>query len=564
MNKFSHRICFLVFISFFSVQGFSQTSAELITSQAAIASAHPLATQAGIDILSQGGNAFDAAIAVTATLAVVEPYSSGIGGGGFYLLHQAENDRYVMLDAREKAPLRAHKDMFLDKAGQVVAGASINGALSAGIPGIPAALVHLAEKYGKLTLSQSLAAAISHAEQGFPVDEYYQRIARFRLKALQKNKAASDIFLQQGAVPKLNYKIVQKDLAKTLQRIAESGVAGFYQGELAGKMVKDARINGGIWTIKDLASYKIKERSPDVSLYKGMKLIAASLPSSGGLVLSEILRILAEFDLEKMDNVQRIHHIVEAMRLAYRDGAEYMGDPDFIEVPVDFLVSEPRIKSLAASINRDNATLSSSLKAIAQPSGNGADTTHFSIIDKQGNKVSATLSINYPFGSCFVAEGTGVLFNDEMDDFASKPGVPNVYGLVGSHANAIAPGKRMLSSMTPSIVETQDRIAVIGTPGGSRIITMVLLGILDFYENKNANEIVNAGRFHHQYLPDEISYEPGVFDAPLVNALQKLGHKTKALDNTYGNMHLIILDKKTGQIEAASDGRGIGSAKVLH
>ena len=207
--------------------------------------------------------------------------------------------------------------------------------------------------------------------------------------------------------------------------------------------------------------------------------------------------------------------------------------------------------------------MSASLKAVASPSGNGADTTHFSIIDKQGNKVSATLSINYPFGSCFVAEGTGVLLNDEMDDFVSKPGVPNVYGLVGSHANAIEPGKRMLSSMTPSIVETQDRIAVIGTPGGSRIITMVLLGILNFYENKNADEIANAGRFHHQYLPDEISYEPGVFDESLIIALQKLGHKTKALDNTYGNMQVIVQDKKTGQVEAASDGRGIGSAKVL-
>ena len=564
MNKFGLRICFIVYISFFSVQSFSQTPAESVTSQAAIASAHPLATQAGIDILTQGGNAFDAAIAVTSTLAVVEPYSSGIGGGGFYLLHQAEKDRYVMIDAREKAPLLAHKDMFLDKTGQVVSGSSINGALSAGIPGIPAALVHLAENYGKLPLSQSLAAAISHAEQGFPVDAYYQRMAGFRLKALQKNKAASDIFLQQGAVPELNYKIVQKDLAKTLQRIAKSGFAGFYQGELAGEMVKDGRKNGGIWTIKDLASYKIKERSPDVSVYRGMKLTAASLPSSGGLVLSEILRILAEFDLEKMDDVQRIHHIVEAMRLAYRDRAEYMGDPGFIDVPVDYLLSESHIKLLAASISRHKATLSTSLKAVAKPSGNGADTTHFSIIDKLGNKVSATLSINYPFGSCFVAEGTGVLFNDEMDDFASKPGVPNVYGLVGSHANAIEPGKRMLSSMTPSIVETQDRIAIIGTPGGSRIITMVLLGILDFYENKNADEIVNAGRFHHQYLPDETSYEPGIFDDSLVNALQKLGHKTKALENTYGNMQIIVLDKKTGQLEAASDARGIGSAKVLH
>ncbi len=564
MNKFSHRICFFVFISFFSVQGFSQTSTELIISQAAIASAHPLATQAGIDILSQGGNAFDAAIAVTATLAVVEPYSSGLGGGGFYLLHQVKTDRYVMLDAREKAPLAAHKDLYLDKTGQVIAGASINGALSAGIPGIPAALVHLAEKYGKLKLSQSLAAAISHAEQGFPVDEYYQHMAGFRLKALQNNKAASDIFLQQGVVPELNYKIVQTDLAKTLRLIAESGFAGFYEAELAQKLVKDGRKNGGIWTMKDLARYEIKERSPDVTVYKGMKLTAASLPSSGGLVLSEILRILAKLDIEKMDKVQRIHHIVEAMRLAYRDRAEYMGDPDFIEVPVDYLLSESHIKLLAASISSHNATSSASLKAVAPPSGNGADTTHFSIIDKQGNKVSATLSINYPFGSCFVAEGTGVLFNDEMDDFVSKPGVPNVYGLVGSHANAIEPGKRMLSSMTPSIVETQNRIAVIGTPGGSRIITMVLLGILNFYENKNADEIVNAGRFHHQYLPDEISYEPGVFDESLIIALQKLGHKTKAMDNAYGNMHVIVLDKKTGQVEAASDGRGIGSAKVLH
>ena len=563
MNKFSHRICFFVFISFFSVQGFSQTSAELITSQAAIASAHPLATQAGIEILSQGGNAFDAAIAVTATLAVVEPYSSGLGGGGFYLLHQVKNDRYVMLDAREKAPLAAHKDLYVDKAGQVIAGASINGALSAGIPGIPAALVHLADKYGKLKLSQTLAAAISHAEQGFPVDEYYQRMAGFRLKALQNNKAASDIFLQQGVVPELNYKIVQTDLAKTLRLIAESGFAGFYQAELAQKLVKDGRKNGGIWTMKDLARYEIKERLPDVSVYKGMKLTAASLPSSGGLVLSEILRILEKLGIEEMDETQRIHHIVEAMRLAYRDRAEYMGDPDFIEVPVDYLVSESHIKLLAASISSHNATSSASLKAVASPSGNGADTTHFSIIDKQGNKVSATLSINYPFGSCFVAEGTGVLLNDEMDDFVSKPGVPNVYGLVGSHANAIAPGKRMLSSLTPSIVETQNRIAVIGTPGGSRIITMVLLGILNFYENKNADEIVNTGRFHHQYLPDEISYEPGVFDESLISALQKLGHKTKVLDNAYGNMQVIVVDKKTGQVEAASDGRGIGSAKVL-
>jgi len=569
MSRFVQHISFTIFVLLFSVQGLSQASAENNTeenhvSQAAVASAHPLATQAGIAILEQGGNAFDAAIAVTAALAVVEPYSSGIGGGGFYLLHQAASDKYVMIDARERAPLRAHKDLYLDEQGNVIPGASITGSSSAGIPGIPAALVHLADNYGKLKMSHTLAPAIRYAMDGFVVDEYYQRMAGFRLKDLKKNKAASAVFLQQGEVPELGYKVIQKDLADTLEMIAESGFSGFYENELAWKMVKDVRKNGGIWTMKDMATYEVKERSPEITIYKGMKLVSASLPSSGGLVISEILQMLAEFDLENMDETQRIHHIAEAMRRAYRDRAQYMGDPDFIEVPIDYLVSDFHIKLLAKSINRNRATPSSSLDPVVQPSGNGTDTTHFSVVDKHGNKVSATLSINYPFGSCYVAAGTGVLLNDEMDDFVSKPGVPNVYGLVGSHANAIEPGKRMLSSMTPSIAETRERIAVIGTPGGSRIITMVLLGVLDFYDNKSADDIVNAGRFHHQYLPDEISYEPDVFDDELVDALQVLGHKTSAMDYEYGNMQLIIIDKKNGEIDAASDGRGIGSAEVLH
>lgn len=568
MNKLFQNICFTVTLLIYPaadvLSAVESTNEKNPGSQAAVASAHPLATQAGIDILQQGGNAFDAAIAVTATLAVVEPYSSGIGGGGFYLLHQAETDHDVMLDARERAPYRAHKNLYLDEDQNVIAGASITGALSAGIPGIPAALVKLADDYGKLKLSQTLAPAIKYAINGFEVDEYYQRMAGFRLKALQENDAASAIFLEQGEVPKLGYNIIQKDLANTLQLIAEQGMSGFYENALATKMVKDVRKHGGIWTIKDLASYKIKLRSPDITIYKGMKVVSASLPSSGGLVLSEILQILARFDLEKMDEAQRIHHIVEAMRRAYRDRAQYMGDPDFIEVPVDYLVSDFHISLLAKSINKNLATLSASLEPVAQPSGNGNDTTHFSIVDVQGNKVSATLSINYPFGSCYVVEGTGVLLNDEMDDFVSKPGVPNVYGLVGSHANAIEPGKRMLSSMTPSFIETQDRFAVIGTPGGSRIITMVLLGMLDFYQNKTAQEIVDAGRFHHQYLPDEISYEPDVFNESLLHSLQKLGHKTRELDSDYGNMQVIVINKKSGVVEAASDARGVGSAQVLH
>jgi gamma-glutamyltranspeptidase/glutathione hydrolase len=342
------------------------------------------------------------------------------------------------------------------------------------------------------------------------------------------------------------------------------GMAGFYKNETAERLVKDVRSNDGIWTIKDLATYKIKERVPDVTTYKNMKLISASLPSSGGLVLSEIFNMLAQFDLESMTKAQRIHTIVETMRRAYRDRAEYMGDPDFVDVPVKQLVSADYIKTLVQGIDKHQATPSSTLKSVTQPSGAGVDTTHFSIIDKQGNKVSATLSINYPFGSCFVAKGTGVLLNDEMDDFAAKPGVPNVYGLVGSHANAIEPGKRMLSSMTPSIVETDDRIAIIGTPGGSRIITMVLLGVLNFYENKSADGIVNAARFHHQYLPDEIMYEPGMLDEKTLGTLRGYGHKMKALDSRYGNMQVIVIDKKTGAVEAASDNRGVGKAIVVN
>jgi gamma-glutamyltranspeptidase/glutathione hydrolase len=564
---------FLIFTFYFSFQSNIYASESYLATDripdtklslpSAIASAHPLATQAGLDILSQGGNAFDAAIAVTATLAVVEPYSSGIGGGGFYLLHQVDDDNYVMIDARERAPLNANKDLYLNEKGEVIADASIKGALSAGIPGIPAALVHLAENYGKLKLAQSLAPAILHAEQGFTVDEYYQRMAGFRLSDLQENKVASDIFLHDGKLPEVGYSIVQKDLANTLRLIAVSGWSGFYEKAFASRLVKDVKKNGGIWTLDDLATYSVKERSPTVANYKGMKLTSAALPSSGGLVLSEILGILAEFELEKMSRAQRIHHIVEAMRRAYRDRAEFMGDPDYVDVPVEYLISEKYIKSLAASISSKHSTPSSSLKVVAQPSGKGTDTTHFSIVDGEGNKVSATLSINYPFGSCFVAEGTGVLLNDEMDDFVSKPGVPNAYGLVGANANAIEPGKRMLSSMTPSIVETSDRIGIVGTPGGSRIITMVLLSILDFYDGGKAGEIVNAGRYHHQYLPDVISYEPGVFDRALLDELADLGHRTTALDHEYGNMHVITIDKKTGDVKAASDRRGIGSASVV-
>ena len=552
---------FLLLFFSYSLQAAEQASAGF---QPAIASAHPLATDAGIEILQKGGNAFDAAVAVTATLAVVEPYSSGLGGGGFWLLHIADQDRDVMLDGRERAPFKASRDMYLDEQGNVKPGASINGPLSAGIPGTVAALENLAKQYGKLPLSVTLAAAIRHASEGFMTDEHYRKMAGFRLQSLRASEDAAKTFLHNNEVPKKGALIVQPDLAKTLEVIAEQGAKGFYKGEIAQKMVASVKQHGGVWSLKDLDAYEVIERAPTVIVYKGMRFVTASPPSSGGIALSQMLNMLSHYNIEKKDQAARTHLLAEVMRRAYRDRAEFLGDPDYVDVPADRLTSSIYTSKLIKSIKKNAATPSSELKPVVEPTGQGADTTHFSIIDKDGNRVSATLSINYPFGSCFVAEGTGILLNDEMDDFSAKPGEPNVYGLVGAGANAIEPGKRMLSSMSPSFLETGDRVAILGTPGGSRIITMVLLATLDFYQGASAEQMVKQGRFHHQYLPDKIFYEPGVIGGKVKSKLTKSGYVLEELEGEYGNMQVVIVDKKSKKSEAASDPRGGGKATVIH
>ena len=527
--------------------------------QAAVATAHPLATQAGLEALSQGGNAFDAAVAVSAALAVVEPYSSGLGGGGFWLLHRAADGFEVMIDGRERAPLKAHRDMYLDTQGEIIEGASMNGALAAGIPGEPAALDHLAKQFGRLPLHTSLAPAITLAEQGFEVDRIYLRLAGFRKEALNQSTAA-EIFLRDGNLPQLGDIVKQPDLANTLRTMAKKGRAGFYSGEVATKLVSGVQAAGGIWTEKDLRDYQIIERQPITGEFKGMRVTSAALPSSGGIVLMEMLNQLEGFNLKSLDEAGFDHLLTEVMRRAYRDRAEYMGDPDAVDVPVAKLLSKPYATQLRETIQMDRATPSSELPATAVTPSPGDNTTHFSIIDREGNAVSATLSINYPFGSCFVPEGTGVLLNDEMDDFAAKPGVPNAYGLVGNEANSIAPGKRMLSSMTPTFLNDGNRIAALGSPGGSRIITMVLFGALAFSEGASAAEMVGLPRFHHQYLPDEITFEPSALSADIQNALKKKGHQLKPQENDYGNMQAIVWDHENNTIEAASDPRGIGQA----
>ncbi len=548
------RLVLFSFALFVYASGHAQT--------AAVVTAHPLATDAGIEILNKGGNAFDAAVAVTAALAVVEPYSSGIGGGGFWLLHVKRDDRDVMLDGRERAPLAATRDMYLDENNDVVPGASINGPLSAGIPGVPAAMAHLSAQYGTLPLSVSLAPAITYARKGFTTDEHYQRMAAVRLQALNASVDAAHIFLSNNKAPEPGSLIIQADLADTLSVIAKQGAPGFYQGDLAERMVRSVVGQGGIWSMEDLASYRVVEREPIRAEYEGMQVVSASPPSSGGVALVQMLKMLSHFDYTALPEVERVHVLAEVMRRAYRDRAEFLGDSDFVDVPVDRLTSTKHATMLATSIQLDEVTASAALAPVTTDSEKAKDTTHFSIIDREGNRVSATLSINYPFGSGFVAAGTGVLLNDEMDDFSSKPGEPNVYGLVGAQANAIEPGKRMLSSMTPTFLETKDRIAILGTPGGSRIITMVLLGALAFHEGGDAKQMVSRGRFHHQYLPDKIFTEPDVFSAQLREKLSRLGHEIEILDSDYGNMHVIVQHKQNGRLDAAADRRGGGKARI--
>ncbi len=528
---------------------------------AAIASAHPAATQAGMEILAQGGNAFDAAVAVSAALAVVEPYSSGLGGGGFWLLHRAQDGHQVMIDGRERAPLAAMRDMYLDNSGEVVPGLSIKGALAAGIPGEPAALAHIAGHYGRLPLAQSLAPAIGLARKGFAVDAVYQRLAGFRLAALQDDPETAAIFLADGEVPPLGQHIVQPDLAATLEALAQSGRAGFYAGPVARQLVDGVRQAGGIWSLDDLAQYTVIEREPVRGHYRGLRIVSAAPPSSGGTVLVTMLNILEDFSLEETDAVTRTHLMVEAMRRAYRDRAQYLGDPDFGELPVAQLTSRAHAADLRASIRLDRSTPSATLPASAAIT-EGQDTTHFSVLDRDGNRVAATLSINYPFGACLTPPGTGVLLNDEMDDFSAKPGVPNVYGLVGAEANAIAPGKRPLSSMSPTFIEGADGVAILGTPGGSRIITMVLLAALDHASGGLPESWVSLPRFHHQYLPDVIQYETNAFNDALIEGLAARGHRLKPLDSSYGNMQAVYWDIKNRRVHAASDPRGIGAAAV--
>jgi gamma-glutamyltranspeptidase / glutathione hydrolase len=524
--------------------------------ECAIASAHPLATAAGCEVLAQQGNAFDAAIAVSAALAVVEPFASGLGGGGFYLLHRESDGAQIFLDARETAPGRATREFYLDDSGAPRERLSLDGATAAGIPGSVAALDWLSRRYARLPLERALAPAIRLARDGFATDARYAGAARYREALLAADPNARH-FLDQGKAPQPGFLLRQPQLAVTLEAIAQRGRDAFYGGERASAMVAAVQAAGGLWTAQDLAHYQVIERAPLAFSFRGARIVSAPLPSSGGLVMAQALQMLEPLALEKMSEVQRAHYVVEAWRRGYNERARYMGDPDFVKVPVQRLAARDYALSRGADISPERATPSSALPTAGEPE-EGRETTHFSVIDAAGNRVAATLSVNGPFGAGFVAGDSGVLLNNHMNDFSLAPAVPNLYRLVGSEANAIAPGKRPLSSMSPTFVEDARGVLVLGTPGGSRIISMVMLGVLDHLLAPRIDPVrmVALPRYHHQYLPDRIEIEPDSFSGAWIEGLRARGHTVEVGKRKWGNMQAVYRDRASGRTVAASDPRG--------
>lgn len=538
---------------------------------AAIASAHALATDAGFEVLGKGGNAFDAAVAVSSTLSVVEPISSGLGGGGFFLLHDAKTGKDVFVDARETAPISATPAAYLDDKGELNRDRATNGPWAAGIPGLPAALVHVAEKYGRLPLKDSLAPAIRVARDGFPM---YGRLVRGygeRREVMERYPGTRAVFLKNGLPLKEGELLRQPELAMTLQLLADRGFDGFYRGQTAEKLIAGVRAEGGSWTTQELAAYRVKEREPIRFKYHDWDIVTAPPTSSGGIALAEMLQILEPWDLQKMSEAERVHLVTESMRRAFHDRTFYLGDPDFVKIPQATLTSPMYAAGLRSTISLQKATPSDMLPGEPTPFEEHPETTHFSIIDADGNRAAVTQTVNLLFGSGLIPPGTGVLLNNEMDDFALRPGTPNAFGVMGYAANAPEPGKRMLSSMTPTFMTSPDHVAVLGTPGGTRIITMVLLGILGFDAGLDAQQVVALPRYHHQWLPDTIGIEKAALSAEAIAKLRAMGHKVivpgevrgQRSSDAWGNMQAVEWDVTSGKLSAGSDPRNpVGKGEV--
>ncbi len=548
-------------------------------SHAMVASVHELASNAGIEMLHAGGNAVDAAVATGFALAVVHPQAGNLGGGGFLLLRNATGETHF-IDFREKAPAAATENMYLDAQGNVIPDSSkdssVVGYKSIGVPGSVAGLVYVEKKYGKLSLEKVIAPAIKLARDGFPL-AYEDTQDLKEDKYLAQFPESKRIFLRNGDYYQPGELLKQPELARTLERIGKNP-DDFYHGALARELAAAIHKGGGLITAEDLAAYEVKEREPIRGSYRGYDIISAPPPSSGGVALVEILNILEGFDLAKFGNrsADAIHLEAEAFRRAFYDRADFMGDPDFSKVPVAQLIDKKYAEAWRDSIDPNHASVSQDLKrpsifnelervarsrliAIREPE----NTTHYSVVDAAGNAVAVTTTLNHSFGSRATAEGLGFLLNDEMDDFAAKQGVPNAYGLIQGPANAIGPGKRPLSAMTPTIALKDGKLfLVLGSPGGPRIITIVaniLIGVVDF--SLDIQEAVNAPRFHHQWLPDQIIVEDRL-SPDTMNVLGSKGHKLR-VDRSWrdwGDGECIMVDPKTGERLGASDGRNNGKA----